>query len=412
MQDRGPLRLADAVLAAVQNEPALTGPSKEHSMTQTGNPANAPLFAPLEMGATTASNRIVMAPLTRSRSTAQENTQTAMHVEYYAQRAGAGLIVSEATQISQEGQGYAWTPGIFTDAQVESWKNVTDAVHAAGGRIFCQLWHVGAISHGVFQPDNAAPVSASEWTPEGEAFVGDLHPDGPTMPHPTARALSVEEIARVLDDYRHAAACAERAGFDGVELHAANGYLIDQFLRSSVNTRDDEYGGAVENRVRFLTEAVDALLDVLPAGRIGVRLSPVGGPGKSSDDDPATTYAAAAKAIAGRGLAYLHVVRPNDHTSAEADMDSNVRIVATMREAFDGPFIVNGNFSPAEAAEWVESGRADAVAFGRMFIANPDLPARIASDGPYNDADQATFYGGGAEGYTDYPALDESDVAA
>ena len=382
------------------------------SETDSTTHANAPLFAPLELGALGAPNRIVMAPLTRSRSTAGDNTQTAMHAEYYAQRAGAGLIVSEATQISQEGQGYAWTPGIFTDAQVESWKTVTDAVHAAGGRIFCQLWHVGAISHGVFQPDGGAPVSASEWTPEGEAFVGDLHPDGPTMPHPTARALSVEEIARVLDDYRHAAACANRAGFDGVELHAANGYLIDQFIRTSVNTRDDAYGGSVENRMRFLNEALDALAEVLPAGRIGVRLSPQGGPGKSFDDDPAATYTAAAKAVAGRGLAYLHVVRPNDHTSAEADMQSGERIVASMREAFDGPFIANGNFSPAEAAEWVGSGRADAVAFGRMFIANPDLPARIASDGPYNDADQATFYGGGAEGYVDYPTLDEADVAA
>ncbi|WP_299814272.1 alkene reductase [uncultured Jannaschia sp.] len=381
-------------------------------MTDTPTPtANAPLFAPIAFGATAARNRIVMAPLTRSRSVAPENTQTDMHAEYYAQRAGAGLIVSEATQISPEGQGYAWTPGIFTDAQVESWKKVTDAVHAAGGRIFCQLWHVGAISHNVFQPDGGAPVSASEWTPEGEAFVGDLHPDGPTVPHPGARALDVDGIARIMDDYRHAGACALRAGFDGVELHAANGYLIDQFIRSSSNRRDDAYGGTLDNRLRFLTEALEALCEVMPAEKIGVRLSPEGGAGKSFDDDPLTTYSAATKALAGRGLAYLHVVRPNDFLSAGADRMRGDRIVAALRAAFDGPFVVNGNFSPSEAAEWVADGRADAVAFGRMFIANPDLPVRIASGGPYNEADTSTFYGGGAEGYTDYPALDVSDVS-
>ena len=372
--------------------------------------AHGALFESLTAGAMTLPNRIVMAPLTRSRSEQPGNLQTAMHAEYYAQRAGAGLIVSEATQISPEGQGYAWTPGIHTPEQVERWRLVTDAVHAAGGRIVCQLWHVGAISHQVFQPDGGKPVSASAWTPKGEAFVGDLHPDGPTVPHPEARALATHEIARLLEDFRHAARTAKDAGFDGVEVHGANGYLIDQFLRSSTNDRDDRYGGSVENRVRLLSEVTEAVCEVWAPGRVGVRLSPTGGPGGSHDDDPDTTYVAAAKALSGRGLSYLHVVRPNDHTGDGSGNEAD--LLAAMKDAFGGFFIANGNFAPEEAAEWVESGRADAVAFGRRFLANPDLPARIRQDGPYNDPDQSTFYGGGAEGYTDYPSLDAARTAA
>ena len=370
------------------------------------DPQNAPLLEELRLGDLSLANRVVMAPLTRSRSAADGHTQTGLHALYYSQRAGAGLIVSEATQISTEGQGYAWTPGIFTDAQVESWRVVTDAVHDAGGHIFCQLWHVGAISHPVFH-DGAAPVSSSAWTPKGQAFVGDYHPDGPTIDHPEARALGTEEIARVIGDYRHAAECAKAAGFDGVEVHGANGYLIDQFIRSSVNRREDRYGGSVENRLRLLGEVVDAVCEVLPAERVGVRLSPTGGPGGSHDDDPETTYAAAAAALSGRGLAYLHVVRPNDQTGAGGAGD----VIAKMRSAFDGAFIANGSFSPEEGAAWIESGKADAIAFGRMFIANPDLPERIAAGGPFNEADPDTFYGGGAEGYTDYPPLDRTEDA-
>lgn len=366
-------------------------------------PAHEPLFNTVKLGRVAAPNRIVMAPLTRSRSTPAENVQTDLHVTYYTQRAGAGLIVSEATQISPEGQGYVWTPGIFTDAQVAGWKDVTDSVHSAGGHIFCQLWHVGAISHTVFH-DGAAPVSSSVWTPKGDAFVGDLHPDGPMVPHPEARALTLEEIPRLIEDYRHAAKCADKAGFDGVEFHGANGYLIDQFLRTSVNTRDDQYGGSVENRVRLLVEGVDAVIGVLGADRVGVRLSPAGGPGGSHDENPMETYVAAARALSGKGLAYLHVIRSGE--------PENTKIVDAMRKAFDGPFIVNGGFEPEEAAQWIDEGRADAVAFGRMYLANPDLPKRIARDGPYNDPDPDTFYGGGAEGYTDYPALEDTAQAA
>ena len=369
-------------------------------------PSNAPLFDTVTFGAFEAPNRIVMAPLTRSRSEAKTNEPTGLHALYYAQRAGAGLIVGEATEISQQGQGYAWTPGIFTDGQVESWKVVTDAVHEAGGRIFCQLWHVGAISHSVFQPDGGKPVSASAWTPEGEAFVGDRHEDGPQVPFEEARALRTDEIPGLIEDYRHAARCAAKAGFDGVEVHCANNYLIDQFIRSETNNRDDQYGGSLDNRLRLMREVVAAVCEELPADRVGVRLSPQGGPGGTEDANPEETYPAAAKALAGKGLAYLHVIRPNSHTGEGKDEIGDA-ILKTMREAFDGTFIANGNFEPAEAAERIEKGHADAVAFGRLFLANPDLPVRIAQDGPYNEPDESTFYGGGAEGYTDYPSLEQ-----
>lgn len=373
---------------------------------------NDALFDAIRFGEIEAQNRIVMAPLTRSRATARENMPTALNAEYYAQRSGAGLIVSEATQISQEGQGYAWTPGIFTEDQVKGWTLVTDAVHAKGGKIVCQLWHVGAISHNVFH-DGAPPVSASAWTPKGEAFVGDLLPEGPLVPHPQARALGLDEIPRLLADYRHASEQAKRAGFDGVEVHGANGYLIDQFLRSSVNKREDQYGGPVENRIRLLVEVVETAVEVWGAGRVGVRLSPTGGPGGSHDDDPDTLYTAAAAALSDRGLAYLHVIRPNSQTSPDSGRDGSIGdLVGRMHAAFDGPFIINGEFKPEEAAEWVASGRADAVAFGRPFIANPDLPVRIAQGGPYNKPDPSTFYGGGAKGYTDYPTLQQATEKA
>ena len=371
------------------------------------NSALAPLFDPVTIGAFDAPNRIFMAPLTRSRSQAKTNEQTGLHALYYAQRAGAGLIVSEATQISQQGQGYAWTPGIFTDDQVESWKPVTDAVHNAGGRIFCQLWHVGAISHPVFQPDGKQPLSSSAWTPEGQAFVGDRHPDGPQVPFEEARAITVDEIKQTLDDYHHAARCAARAGFDGVELHAANGYLIDQFMRSGVNKREDEYGGSLDNRLRILGEAIEAVVAELPADRVGVRLTPIGGAGGSADENPGETYPAAAKLLAGRGLAYLHTVRATDHGGKEEQKGDGDRVIHDMREAFDGKFIANGNFTPELAAEWIRDGHADAIAFGRLFLANPDLPARIAQGGPFNDDDPDTYYGGGMKGYTDYPSLEK-----
>lgn len=367
--------------------------------------AHQDLSKPLTLGNLSLNNRIFMAPLTRSRSAQPGNLQTPMHALYYSQRASAGLIISEATQISQQGQGYAWTPGIHTDEQVESWRLVTEAVHNRGGRIFCQLWHVGAISHQVFQPDSNLPVSSSEFQPKGEAFVGDLDPDGPTLPHPKARALTLDDIQMLKNDYRHAAQCAKSAGFDGVELHAANGYLLDQFIRSSVNKREDNYGGSVQNRLRLLIEIIEVIKEVIPSSNIGVRLSPTGGPGGSYDDDPQTTYLAAAEAVSATGVAYLHVVRPNDHTGDGPSDEQGDALLKKMHDAFDGVFIANGEFDANEGAKWVGNGDADAIAFGRSFLANPDLPARIAQDGPYNEADENTFYGGGSEGYVDYATL-------
>ncbi len=386
-------------------------PSSQPETSETINETNSEksafpsLLAPLNMGNIQLNNRVFMAPLTRSRSTPGENLQTPLHALYYAQRASAGLIISEATQISPQGQGYAWTPGIFTDEQVSHWKVVTDAVHNAGGRIFCQLWHVGAISHQVFQPHDARPFSSSEFQPEGEAFVGDLLPNGPTVPHPKAQAMTLEDIDNLKRDYRHAAKCAKEAGFDGVELHAANGYLLDQFIRSSVNKRDDQYGGSVENRLRLLEEVIDVIAQEIPRNNIGVRLSPTGGPGGSYDDDPEGTYVAAAKAVSGKGAVYLHVVRPNNHTGDGSGIEKGNQLLKDMRAAFSGVFIANGEFSPQEANTWIENNDADAVAFGRSFLANPDLPARIANDGPYNEPNEETFYGGGSEGYVDYPSL-------
>lgn len=366
---------------------------------------NAPLHTKTLLGALALPNRIIMAPLTRSRSAYPGNLQTPLHATYYVQRASAGLIVSEATQISPEGQGYAHTPGIHTVEQVAAWRNVTDAVHAAGGRMFCQLWHVGAVSHGVFQPNGGAPVSASAFQPEGEAYVGDIHPDGPLLPHPEARALRIDEIPRLVADYKHAAECAKAAGFDGVELHAANGYLLDQFMRSSVNRRTDAYGGPIGNRLRLVGEILDTLCGVWPADRVGVRMTPSGGPGGSYDDDPETTYVEAARSVSGKSLAYLHVVRPNTHGGGAMSTERTNALLASMRRSFGGSFIANGGFTVEEAEDWIDEDRADAVSFGRMFLANPDLPARIAGNGPYNKPDVTTFYGGGPEGYIDYPVL-------
>lgn len=373
--------------------------------------ASSALARPVTIGKLELNNRVLMAPLTRCRSAMPDDTQTPLHALYYAQRASAGLIVSEATQISQEGQGYAHTPGIFKDAHVDGWRLVTDAVHNAGGRIFCQLWHVGAVSHSIFH-DGELPVSSSPFKPEGHAYLADLNPDDPKPEHPESRALDLSEIPRLLDDYRHAARCADRAGFDGIELHAANGYLIDQFMRSSVNRRTDEYGGSIENRTRLLGEVVDALCEVMDPARIGVRLTPIGGAGGSYDDAPEQLYPAAAKMLSGRGLAYVHAVRPNSHGNDSADVERGNAILDAMRAAFDGPFVANGGFTPDEAERWIADGRADAIAFGRLFIANPDLPARVFQGGPYNEPDGSTFYGGGAAGYVDYPTLHRTQPPA
>ena len=359
------------------------------------------LFTPIRAGALDLSNRVVMAPLTRNRARAEDDAPVDMHAEYYAQRADAGLIISEATQISPEGKGYAWTPGIYGDAQIEGWKAVTDAVHAKGGRIVLQLWHVGRISHTSLQPDGQAPVAPSAITADAKTFDGEGF-----VPTSAPRALETAEIPRLIADYVRAAENAKAAGFDGVEVHAANGYLLDQFLRDGANKRTDAYGGSVENRVRLLGEVVEAVAGVWGADRVGVRLSPFSNAGDLTDSDPITTFGAAIDRLNALGLAYLHLVegQTGGPRTEEADL-------AALRGRWSGVYMANNGYDRQSAIEAVESGRADLVAFGRPYIANPDLAERLARNAPLNGPDPDTFYGGGREGYTDYPFLDASKAA-
>ncbi|MGQ9369854.1 alkene reductase [Azospirillum sp. ST 5-10] len=355
------------------------------------------LFSPLRLGALDLPNRVIMAPMTRSRAGAG-NVPTATMATYYAQRASAGLLITEATQVSADGQGYPSTPGIHTDEQVAGWRRVTDAVHAQGGRIFAQLWHVGRISHPMFQPDGQLPVAPSAIAARGELYTGDG-----MKPFPTPRALETDEIPRLVAAFATAARRAVAdAGFDGVEVHGANGYLVDQFLRDGTNRRTDGYGGSVENRVRFLVEVTEAVSGAVGADRTGVRLSPNGGFNDMSDSDPAALFGHAAAALDRFGLAYLHVVEGLQGPMApppEAE-----RVAPLLRRAFRGPFIINGGFDRESADHWLADGAADAVSFGVPFIANPDLPARLRAGLPLAEADRATFYGGDERGYVDYPA--------
>ncbi|WP_321501551.1 alkene reductase [Breoghania sp.] len=357
------------------------------------------LFTPLKVGDVDVANRVAMAPLTRNRALPDGDVPHALNAEYYAQRAGAGLIISEGTQISPTAKGYAWTPGIYSDAQVAGWKLVTDAVHAKGGKIFAQIWHVGRVSHTSLQPGGQAPVAPSAITAEtrtydGKGFVATSQP----------RALEISEIAGILDDYRKAAANAERAGFDGVEIHAANGYLIDQFLRDGSNTRDDAYGGSIENRARFLEEVVDAVTGVLGGGRVGIRLSPFANANGITDSNPQPLFEHVVDRLNRFNLAYLHMVE--GQTGGPRELKEGESIEA-LRKRFDGVYIANNNYTREMAIEAVESGKADMVAFGRAFIANPDLVERLAKDAPLNEVDRDTLYGGGEAGYTDYPFLEE-----
>ncbi len=361
------------------------------------------LFAPLKAGAIELSNRIVMAPLTRNRADHGSLAPHALNVEYYAQRASAGLIVSEATQNMPQGQGYAWTPGVYSAAQVEGWKAVTDAVHEKGGRIVLQLWHVGRISHPDLQPGRARPVAPSAITAKGQTFTETGFKD---LVEP--RALELDEIPGVIAQYGEAASNAKAAGFDGVEIHGANGYLIDQFLRDGTNRRADAYGGSIENRTRFLLEATEAAARVFGADRVGVRLSPLSPFNDIADSNPGPLFTYAVERLSDLGLAYLHLVEG----ATGGERDTGGFDLSILRQAFKGAYFGNNGYDPALAAERVASGAVDAVAFGRWFISNPDLVDRIRKGAPLADPDQATFYGGAAEGYTDYPALDGVSKAA
>lgn len=362
------------------------------------------LFQPARAGEIEMKNRVVMAPLTRNRAQNEDGAPTELHVEYYRQRAGAGLIVSEATQITPEGKGYAWTPGIHSDAQIEGWRKVTDAVHAEGGRIVLQLWHVGRISHVSLQEGGTAPVAPSAIRAEAPTFDGEKMVD---VSEP--RALDLSEIPRIVAEYRQAAENAKAAGFDGVEVHGANGYLIDQFLKDGTNQRQDSYGGSLPNRARLLFEVLDEVKDVWGAGRVGLRLSPFSGANDATDSDPKALAEYLVQRLSGHGLAYLHLIE--GQTGGERDWPDDVDLDA-LKETFDGAWMVNNGYDRQMALEAVGEGHADFVAFGRPYIANPDLAERLRQAAPLAEGNRETWYGGGREGYTDYPTLDEAKPAA
>lgn len=360
-----------------------------------------PLFSPITFAGISAHHRVVMAPMTRARSSQPGDVPNALNAQYYAQRASAALIVTEATQISPQGKGYSFTPGIHSEAQVQGWQGVTEAVHAEGGRIFLQLWHVGRLSHPDFH-NGELPVAPSAEPFEGQIWkVDPATGQGAMFDCPIPRALTHAEIQQIVEDFRQAARRAMRAGFDGVEIHGANGYLIDQFLRTTSNTRTDEYGGSRANRLRFLQEVVDAVSEEIGAERTAIRLAPFLTARGMACPDILPTILEAAQYLQDKGIGYLHLV--------EADWDDAPVFTEAFRQEirarFSHPIIVAGNYD-AQRAEWVISqGYADLVAFGRPFVANPDLPLRLAQNLPLAPLDHATLFGGSAKGYSDYPTL-------
>lgn len=359
------------------------------------------LFEKTRFGSIELANRIVMAPLTRMRSSQPGNVPNALMARYYSQRASAGLIISEATQISQQGQGYPGTPGIHTPEQTEGWKLVTNAVHNAGGKIVLQLWHVGRISHRSHQPGQGLPVAPSAIKPSGGIYSADWKP----VSFETPRALETSEIPGIIEDFRRGAMNAKHAGFDGVEVHGANGYLLDQFLQDGSNQRTDQYGGSIENRARLLLEVIDAAVSVWGEDRVGVRLSPYGTFNDMSDTDPVKLFTYVFGKLSERGIAYVHVIQPRSSGAGGGDsVVQNVPDTAELfRSAFKGAFLSAGGFNAESAKEVVEAGLADAVVFGRFFISNPDLPRKIKEGVAFTPYDRSTFYGGSEKGYTDYP---------
>jgi len=351
------------------------------------------LYDPINLGDLQLKNRVFMAPLTRNRASSS-GVPGPWTPTYYNQRASAGLIVTEATQISDLGKGYINTPGIHSEEQIAGWKQVVDAVHQSGGRIFLQLWHVGRISHSSLLPGNASPVAPSAIKAHAQTFVetGFVDVSAP-------RALTLDEIRGTIEDYRQAAANAKSAGFDGVEIHGANGYLIDQFLRSKSNIRTDVYGGSASNRARFLGEVVEAVLTIWEPALVGVRISPLGTFNDMGDADPDDTFARVVELLNGYGLGYLHVVEDNIPAGGKADFFQR------LRAAWKGVYVANAGYDAERGEDAVSGGSADAVAYGRLFLANPDLPVRLKSRGPFNAPDLASFYGGDEHGYIDYPAL-------
>lgn len=351
------------------------------------------LLSKYTLGDMELSNRMVMAPLTRNRAS-EGGIPTDLNVEYYQQRASAGLIITEASQISADGVGYPGTPGIYNDQQVAGWRKITDAVHEKGGRIFVQLWFCGRISHPSLLPDEQQPVAPSAIKPEGEAVTAEG-----MQAFVKPRALETNEISTLVAKYRHAAEQAKLAGFDGIEVHAANGYLIDQFLRDGSNIRTDIYGGNAENRIRFLNEVLDAVCDVWPSNRVGVRLSPENSFNSISDSNPLEHFSYFIAELSKLNLSYLHVLE-GDMMRQNKSLD-----YSKLRALYPGSYMVNNGYTKDNAEQSLADKACDLIAFGVPFIANPDLVSRFKSDSELNDADQATFYGGNEKGYTDYPAL-------
>jgi len=351
------------------------------------------LFSPVNLGSIALKNRMVMAPLTRNRAV-EGGVPQPLNVTYYEQRASAGLIITEATPISAMAHGYPALPGIYTEAQIAGWKKVTDAVHAKGGKIVIQLWHVGRISHPSLLPNGALPVAPSAIKPDGKAFTYQGLVD-----YVEPRALEASELPLIVAEYIHASQSALKAGFDGVEIHAANGYLIDQFLRDGTNKRTDNYGGSIENRTRFLLEVTEAIVNVVGADKVGMRLSPVSPFNDMHDSNPRELFNYVATAVNKFNLAYLHVVE-GGMGGPVVDFDFN-----ELRQHFKGAYIANLSFDKLRGNAAIASGHAEAVAFGVPFIANPDLVERFRTDAPLNTPDSESFYGGDARGYTDYPFL-------
>jgi N-ethylmaleimide reductase len=370
------------------------------------------LFSSLKIGPYQLKHRLVMAPLTRMRAEKPSLAPRPLNVEYYAQRAtSGGLIIAEASPVMATGFGSPGVPGIYSDRQIEGWREVVDAVHAKGGVIFLQLWHVGRVSHSSFQPGGVLPVA-----PSAVPISVDLKTmtaDGKAVPYETPRALETSEIPGVIDAYRQGAKNALEAGFDGVEIHGANGYLIEQFLQSHTNLRTDQYGGSIENRVRFLMEVTQAVIEVWGADKVGVRLSPYGVANGSGEPDPMPLYSYAIKSLNPLGLAYLHFIEPRSSGAGRAEVNhQNVpSAMVLFRPIWNGVLITAGGFTGETADAAIAAGHADAIAFGRIFISNPDLPRRLQRGFPLTPYNRATFYGGEEVGYTDYPVHDELEQA-
>ncbi|PVE56823.1 alkene reductase [Rhizobium rhizogenes] len=366
------------------------------------------LFEPAQAGEIALANRVVMAPLTRNRSPGAIPNN--LNATYYEQRATAGLIITEGTPVSQQGQGYADVPGLYKQEAIEGWQKVTDGVHKVGGKIVAQIWHVGRISHTSLQPHGGQPVAPSAIKAKSKTYIINDDGTGSFAETSEPRELGTAEIPVILEDFRKGARAAIEAGFDGVEIHAANGYLIDQFLKSGTNQRTDNYGGSIENRARFLLEVVDIVAKEIGAGRTGIRLSPVTPANDIVETDPQPLFNYVVKELGSRGLAFIHVIEgatggPRDFKQGDKPFDYAALKAAYVEAGGKGLWIANNGYDRASAIEAVENGKADAIAFGKAFIANPDLVQRLKDNAPLNEPNQQTFYGGGAEGYTDYPAL-------